>query len=229
MKSKSWFSGFTPPELAKLFILAIASGLAMVVSWANFESNLMATGESVFLEAPIKADLLACLAPSSSLIFASLCGFLTGKRKQYRFKLCLGGLTAVSLLAWLMASAIVLDGIATSDEAEAASDAAAKFYFYIQTQSEILGASLLHIALFDLLEEKFPKAQFLNPFYCVQSTKINELQAEIATAEDRHKNAVAEASHHRASRAAWINEQEQSFVLELVKYEQFLNLKGEYQ
>lgn len=221
MRNKSWLSNFELPEVAKLIILALASGLAMAVSWANFESNLMATGEAIFIEDPIKADFIACLAPISSLIIGSLIYFLKSKQGRYRFKLTIAGLTAVSLLTWLIASAIVLDGIATGEEAEPASDMAAKFYFYIQTQSEILGASLLHIALFDLLEEKFPKAQYPNPLYRVQRAKINEVESELPKVEERHKNAVTAAAHHRTSRAAFISEQEQNFALELMKFETF--------
>ncbi|WP_133471328.1 hypothetical protein [Paraglaciecola marina] len=223
MTIKSFLDSFEPPEFGKFLVLAFITPLAMVACWANLESNLMATYEPVFLDAPYKADLLALLAPISAMAFKAILEFFKTKQGKYRFKITLGFTSAVTALLWLISWAYVFNGIGTGEEAAPASDAAAKFYMFIHTLTEILATSVLYIALFDLLEEKFPKPKFLNPHYRVQLAKVNTLKEEVAALEERYKLAVAAEAHHKNSREAFIKEQEAAFALEVMRHETFFN------
>jgi len=138
-------------------------------------------------------------------------------------RLMLGCACGVSLVTWLVLSAYVFNGIGTSEEAVQASDFIINTQFLMQMLTELLAASVLYMATFDILEKNFPKAQYPNPFHRMQRAKVDALNDAHKAAEMRYQKSVAAAAQHRTNRALFIKEQEQAVATKILQFDTLFN------
>jgi len=223
MNDKSLFSHWKPQDILKVWLLAPFFLLAMIVSIVNVQANLMATYEPIFLQNPYKAWFLASLAIIGAVAIKQIPSSFKHEYNKRHYKRGLYILTALALLTWMVSFAYVFNGIGTSEEAEKASDAAAKFYMFIHVLSEVLATASLFMSLNDIFDEYFPKAQFRNPAYAPQLSNVNDLKNEKSEAEKRYLAILTKVSQHKTNRQAFIKEQEQAFALAVMRHDNLYN------
>ncbi|TDF37164.1 hypothetical protein EYS14_13470 [Alteromonadaceae bacterium M269] len=190
----------------------------MGISTVNVQANLEATYEPVFIEAPYKAWLLALLVPIGSLSIKFLPSSFERESSKRAYIKGLYISTALSLLIWSVAFALMFNGIGTSEDAEAASDAMANFYMWIHAFAEMLATASLYMKLSQTLETYFPQTQYRNPAYAPQKANVDSAKAAEDAAFEKHLAVMRRYHMHKNQRQAFIHEQEQAFNKDLMRH-----------
>lgn len=143
------------PDFLKCLLLAVFFVATLVMAGANVFANLMASGQSVFLENPWIAIALSLLVPGGSVAIKFIVDIFETHHARKRFCHFIYFLCAVMMLVWTISFALNFSGITAGIDWESLGEASAKgpFFTWVQLFTEVLVASALFLALSEILRK----------------------------------------------------------------------------
>ena len=196
----------------------------LIMGAANVYSNLMASGEPVFLEQPALAVFLSMLMPAGSTALKFISNFFDYQSTKKRYALFIYSLTAFALLAWSVLFAMNFTGVAGGIDWETLGESdsgTGSFLVWIQLVAEILVAAALFLAAEEIYLKYVPNDYTENPDY---TNAKKALDAHIISHEKlrdaRGKN-IADIAVLNAARKAFINERMADYMALRARFNNF--------
>ncbi len=162
--------------------LFISLCIVMVMSGANIYSNLMASGEVVFIEQPWLAICIAALAPCASASFKMMSSFFEYQSTKKKYALCVHALTLLITLAWTVSFALNFTGVGGGLDLDAMLDGdggKGAALVWLQLVCEILVAASLFLALGEI-------AIKYSPFILTENPDHSNISKSLKSHKDDH-------------------------------------------
>lgn len=160
------FLGWELPDQLTGGFLFISLCVVMVMSGANIYSNLMASGEPVFLDQPWLAICIAALAPCASASFKMMSSFFEYQSTKKKYALGVHILTLLITTAWTVSFALNFTGVGGGLDLDAMLDGdggKGAVLVWLQLACEILVAASLFLALGEIAVKYSPFILTENP------------------------------------------------------------------
>lgn len=189
--------------------LCLALIVVMVIGAVNIYTNLMASGEAVFIDQSWLAWCISLLAPASSLAFKFISNFFEYETSKRRYALCVYCFSALAILGWSIAFSMSFTGAAGGFDLETALEGdggKGALLVWLTIIAEILTAGALQLALSEISRKYSPDLYRENMAYInaekalkkhrdhheVLSTKRGNNFSEVVSLENKRKTYIAE-------------------------------------
>lgn len=182
-------------DIAAVTVLLFLAAVVLCMGAANIYAIIMAAGIPAFLEQPQLAVVLSLLLPIGAAALKLLRHYLPTDRARKRYIALMFGVTAVSLMAWVVLFALVFGSAGDqSIDVDAMMDAASggntlgTAFTMVQLLAEMsVGATLFCVAD-DVLAKYSPKRMMNNPDYEETARSLERMKAGVQTeTADEHK------------------------------------------
>jgi len=205
---KARFSTWRTQDQIILFVLIVALIATMILGSANVYSNLMASGEPVFLESPWLAISLSLLMPVGSMALKFIANFFEYERTKKRYALFIYVLTTIALLSWVVLFSINFSGVSGGINWEALGETNHNGSYLVLSQllSEILVASSLFLAAEDIYSKYSPETYTQNLSYTNIASALKSHEAAHEKLYKTRGNNHAVLVKQNAARQVYINE-----------------------
>lgn len=221
---------FTPFSKWSFYNQFMFSGLllliptSMYVGAANVYSNLMASGEPVFLESPHLAIAISLVVPTGAAALKFVTNLFENQSTKKRYSLAVSGAMALSFVAWSIVFAMNFTGISGGFDFDSLGESdggKGMWLVWLQLISEILISASLVISAEDIYQTYNPTGETENPDYkqCEKSVKATE--QSLKTLKEKRANLHGEISQLKHARECFINERQSQFAAMRARVNQF--------
>jgi hypothetical protein len=186
------WNGLSRMRSKDIIQLVLFGGLTMLsfyICYSNVLTNLLATGEPVFLDSPVKAMMIALLAPAVAATIKILPGLFEREAHQSLCRRSIYGITAISALMWIALFSHEYNGLSggmpeLSDFSLDGSNLGSWLTFS-QLFTEIMVGASLFIRFTSILDIYEPERSLPNPNYNALLVDLEQvrLQAQVAQRE----------------------------------------------
>ena len=167
----------------------------LIMGAANTYSNIMGSGEPVFLEAPWLAWCLSALVPIGSVAFKYVSNFFDHASSKKRYAIFIFILTTFAIIAWAVMFAQNFNGIAGGmdwDSLGSSDGGKGSLMVFLQIAAEILISAALFLAIEDISIKYNPDILKNNPDHTEFSAALKKHKAEHeATGKKRNTDHTA--------------------------------------
>lgn len=203
------FSGWQSPDKVSFIFLNVALIIALFMSWANVDANLLSSGVPIFIEQPWIAWFLSLLAPAASIALKFTSGFFDYYRTKRRYTLFIFLLTALSFLAWVILFSMNYSGVSSGIDWNSFGEGSTSGSLLVGVQlfTEILVAAALFLAAQDIAIKYSPD---LFTESLAHTNAVNARDRHLKThipLRDERNTKHARFTQLNAERKASINEQ----------------------
>ena len=147
------FSDMVIYDQFSLCFLFLALPTCLFMGAANVYSNLLASGEAVFIDQPYLAVFISMLMPAGSTAIKFISNFFEYQTSKKRYALFIYSLTTLALLTWSFLFAMSFSGVASDIDWESVGEATNQtdsFLVWIQLVAELLVSAALFLAAEDI-------------------------------------------------------------------------------
>ncbi len=207
-ESKTTFATWRRQDQISIIFLIIALITAMIMGSANVYSNLMASGEPIFIEKPALALFLSLLVPAGSAALKFISNFFDYDKTKRRYALGIYALTALSLLIWTVCFSLSFSGISGGIDFDSLgeSDSSGTFLVWIQLVTEILVAGALFLAAEDIYNKYAPESYTTSLEYMNVENALKQYRVEHQELREQRAQNHARITELAAKRQAFMNE-----------------------
>lgn len=200
------FKQWMPRDQIMMVSLLLALFATLVMGTANVYSNLMASGQVVFLDSPWLAVFISLLMPTGSIAIKFLSHGFSHHRHKKLFTVIVYAFTACLFLAWTMAFAQNFSGVSGGIDWDSLGDSSGKgaVLVWLQLVTEIMVATALALAAEEISLKYAPDFYSDNPEYIhiasqlkqfkTQHEKLsearNEVHGQLRKAQAEHRNII---------------------------------------
>lgn len=189
---------------------------AMVMGAANVFSNLISSGQPIFLEHPWMAIAISTLIPAGSCAIKFIGNFFEFSLSKKRFALFIYSATSLVLLVWSGLFAHEFTGVTGGLDVESminSSSTHSGALVWVQLVAEILVAAALFIAAEDIAFKYAPECYRENPDYLNTINARNQHLTAHNALRDQRGQAHARMVVLQATRTIAINEAVADFMV----------------
>ena len=164
-----------------LVLLSACLVLMLVMGSANTYSNIMASGEIVYLEQPWLAWCIAALVPAASTVFKYVSHFFDYEKTKKRYAVVVYVLTIISVCAWAVLFAHTFNGVASTldwNTFSSSDGGKGSAMVILQMASEVLIAAALFLAIEGINIKYNPNVLKNNPDYAEITKALNKHKAD---------------------------------------------------
>lgn len=202
-----------------IWLLVAFIGVCMAMGWSNVYSNLLASGEAVFIETPWLAAALAALSPLASISVKWMTHFFRYDKSRRRYAITVF-LTTIAILAlWTVLFVDSFPGVASPVllDMEGGFDTG-PLLTWSQLALEILVAACLWLAAEDIWIKYAPGWYVESLEYLELNKAIDRVKPERDALHQRRSALVGRKSELEASRQAFVNDQMATFLAEKARF-----------
>lgn len=192
-----------------LCVLLSSLVIAAVLGMGNVYANLIASGNTVFIEKPWIALMISALMPIASVSVKYVTNFMTFDSSRRLYAKCLYAATGIAFLCWGALFGLIHTGVAGSIDWESFGEAGTDFgpaFIWSQLLVEMLAASALFLAVEDIYMRYSPDAYIENPEYIEIEKALKEQQATHEALREQRGRLYGRRVELEAQHAAFINE-----------------------
>lgn len=198
-----------------LVFLFFALPSSLVMGTANVYSNLLVSGEAVFIEQPYLAVFIAMLMPAGSTAIKFISNFFEYQSTKKRYALLIYSLTGIVLFIWSYLFSMSFTGVASDIDWESLGEVQNQndsFLDWMQLVAEILVSASLFLAAEEIYLKYSPNL-FTESVEHINAKKA--LDAHTQTYEklrDARNQNIADIAVLTAARGAFINKNIAEFM-----------------
>ncbi len=202
------FSQWRRQDQVLIALTCISLIIAMFMGAANIFTNLMASGEPVFIENPTLAMCLSALAPLGAMALKFVSSSFEYYQSKKRYTTFINVLTALSLLVWSILFSLSFTGVASSINFETLDEetGTGSLLVWIQIVAEILVASALFLAAEDIYIKYAPDTYVENLEHINISRALKAHMIKHERLRDERNANHGSIVQLEAERQAFINE-----------------------
>lgn len=177
-------------DLITTWVLGISAVACLLAGASNVFSNLMASGNDVFIENPWLAIALSSLLPIGSLSIKQISSFFDFDRTKKRYTFVIYGLLIIVVIIWSVLFALEFPGISTSIDVGdlLVSSKRGSSLVWAQLATEMLAGSALFLAM-ERIAIKY------KPNYLIENPEYREAVRAVASHAAQHEKLRARAAH----------------------------------
>ena len=207
-----------------IWVLGTFAVVCMVMGWSNVYTNLLASGEPVFLDSPWLAGTLAALSPIASIAVKWVTHFFRYDKTRQRYSISVFALTLIVLLLWTVLFVDNFPGVASPVlfDADDGFDTG-PMLVWSQLMLEILAASCLWLGVEEIWIRYAPGWYVENQEYVEIDKAINTLRPELDEFHERLRVLQGRKTTLEADRQAYINEQIATFIALKARFNEQFN------
>lgn len=215
-KAKVSFGDWTFMDKISFPLIGLAAFACLVMSGVNVFSNLISSGEPVYVQQPLIPMFISLLAPASSITIKYIGSIF---EHNYFYKKCFTKFvflsSFVSFLVWIAFFSASYSGAASGfdwEAAESGSGDLGSWLAFMQLLTEVLVGGALFLALQDIFLKYSPDYYEDNLAY-IAAVKTRNVHLALHTAlrEERNNNHIR-LTVLKAERQAYINEKLVEFI-----------------
>lgn len=173
------FSEWKPRIQITAIVLSVGMVVSMATAIANIYSNLMASNQPVFIDAPYLALFIALVAPLTSLALKSATSFIKLDRTYLLYAQGLYIATFLVFVVWCFLFAQSFSGVANQGDIWGSLDSndgkGGTALVFVMTLLEILVAACLGVALEKLAHDQSPDRPQTKPLWAEQERNLAAL------------------------------------------------------
>lgn len=222
--SKTGFLNMGLYDQISLLFLFMALPTCLFMGAANVYSNLLASGEAVFLEQPYLAVFISMLVPAGSTSIKFISNFFEYQSSKKRYTLLIYTLTALVLLIWSFLFSMSFTGVASDIDWESLGEAQNRtdsFLVWMQLVAEILVSAALFLAAEDIYLKYSPNITIESLEYINAKKALDTHSPIFEKQRDARNQTMADIAVLTAKRTAFTNEQVAEFMAMRARNNQF--------
>jgi len=224
---KASFWRWSGRDQASMVMLCLCLLAAMVMGATNVYSNLMSSGQPVFLDNPWMAISISMLVPAGSCAIKFIANFFEFNLSKKRYALIVYSSVAITLLLWTIFFAQEFTGVTSEIDwdalGEESSDKGA-WLVWVQIVAEILVAAALFLAAEDISLKYSPESYRENPEYINALDAFKKHQSQHSALREQRGQNHASIIGLEARRQAYINDCLAEFMARRTRFNSFNQL-----
>ncbi len=220
--SPSGFFQMSGYDLLSIALLFCAIPVTLFMGAANVYSNLMASGEEVFLKQPYLAVFIAMLMPAGSTAIKFISNFFDYQNSKKRYALSIYGLTAMALLTWSVFFSIEYTGVASGIDLniDEHSTIYGSLLVWIQLLAEMLVSAALFLAAEDIYLKYSPNYYRESLDYINAKKALDDHQPAFEKLRDLRCQNIADIAVLSAKRQIHMNESMAGYMALRARFKQ---------